>query len=61
LLQGADRRVERCQLALGAITPEGQHLQLALLMASAVSIGVVETAAAADWGKHHRRDQGSPF
>jgi hypothetical protein len=61
LLQGADGRVQGSQLTLGAITPEGQHLQFALLMAAAVGIAVIDTAATADRGKHRKRDQGSTF
>jgi len=48
-------------LPLGAITPEGEHLELALLMATTESFAVVQAAAAANGGEHHNRDHGSEF
>jgi len=61
LLQGADGRIQGRQLPLGAITPEGEHLELALLMATTESFAVVQAAAAANGGEHHNRDHGSEF
>lgn len=58
LLQRADRRVDGGQLALHAITPELQHAQLALLMASpAIATAFVADAAAAQGGKHEKVDK----
>jgi hypothetical protein len=60
LLQGADRRIQGGQLALSAITPEGEHLELALLMAATVGIAVVR-ATTADRKEHHSGHQGPVF
>jgi hypothetical protein len=60
LFQGADRRIQGCQLPLSAITPEGEHLELALLMATALVVAVID-AATADREEHRNGEQGSVF
>jgi hypothetical protein len=51
-LQGADCRVDGGELALQAITPETQGLQLALLMAPTQALEGIRIATANEWRKH---------
>jgi hypothetical protein len=60
LLQGADRRIQGGQLPLSAITPEGEHLEFALLMAATVGIAVVR-ATTADREEHRSGHRGPVF
>jgi hypothetical protein len=60
-LQGADGGVEGSELALQAIAPETQGLQLALLMAPPQALVGIRIATANEWRKHGKINRTCSF
>ena len=61
LLQGADRRIDGSELPFDAVTPEAQHPQLALLVATKSRRTVTRVAAAAKGGEHGKLGKAPRF
>jgi hypothetical protein len=55
-LKRADGGVDRSQLSLQPIAPEGEGVQLALLVAAAELLGVGVVSAAKEWREHGKID-----
>ncbi|WP_322772885.1 hypothetical protein [Synechococcus sp. CBW1107] len=54
LLQSADGGIDGCQLSLQAVTPEGERVQLALLMATPALLRCGAVTAAKEWREHEK-------